>query len=605
MKKILFILISIITANMYGQDSVKVSELTATTSLDSADIFYVIDGGTSKKVLWYYMAQTGFPVDVRTNSAGSATHESFSLGEGSFANVLSSAYSDYGIGAGVFNSLTVGDGNSGFGFNAGNKLVSGSANFFGGYYNSYFATTADYTSSIGAFTLNGLTTGDYNSALGGYAGYSNADADSNLYLGFGAGYHNTNSGEMFIANDPDDTLIWADFSEDTVVIYGDLYVTGDHNLGTTYTFTNGLTESSGTIKLGGSLTEATTINSGAYALDYTGTGAITFTGGLFNFETDNDQFNFNRDGIGTYLSIIPQGNMNAVFVSSNLTNDLRIRAGSTTTTPGDLSLSAGNNTAAGSDGDIYIGYDSAASAVRRADSIFFGNGKNAISLNAKGSETNIIYFNTTTGLITYGSVESPLNSGSGITIDVSENVDLGGTLDGDAQIGGNGVDDIYLGTSGSNLDNLWIYTDNGVSVNSGGNVVITANNIGLTSGGNLIIDGTITGKTEIRLNTAASVVLTADSCLNIVHVNWDADAIDYTLPAAEQGLSVMFIDKAGGVITVDPAAGDIICLNGTDLAAGNSIDSPGDAGNQIVLTALDGTYWMTTGRSGVWIDGGP
>jgi hypothetical protein len=69
MKKIFILLLGIIPFSIAAQDS-KVSALTATTSPDSGDVFYIVEGGTSKKIDWYYMAQTGFPVDVRTNAAG-------------------------------------------------------------------------------------------------------------------------------------------------------------------------------------------------------------------------------------------------------------------------------------------------------------------------------------------------------------------------------------------------------------------------------------------------------------------------------------------------------------------------------------------------------
>jgi hypothetical protein len=109
---------------------------------------------------------------------------------------------------------------------------------------------------------------------------------------------------------------------------------------------------------------------------------------------------------------------------------------------------------------------------------------------------------------------------------------------------------------------------------------------------------------DIRNNTAASIILTADSCRSTYHINADADAIDYTLPDAAPGLGSVFYDDAGGVITVDPQDGDYIRLNDTDLAAGNAIDSPGAKGNYIMLIALDYDHWVTLGRSGVWVDGG-
>jgi hypothetical protein len=130
----------------------------------------------------------------------------------------------------------------------------------------------------------------------------------------------------------------------------------------------------------------------------------------------------------------------------------------------------------------------------------------------------------------------------------------------------------------------------------------------------------ITGSSDITLDTDAAITLLptdcnnatrinndADAptdCNNATRINNDADAIDYTLPTAATGLVVIFYDKAGGVITIDAASGDEICLNGTDLTAGYAIDSPGNAGNFICLMAIDNTHWISLGRSGVWVDGG-
>jgi hypothetical protein len=133
---------------------------------------------------------------------------------------------------------------------------------------------------------------------------------------------------------------------------------------------------------------------------------------------------------------------------------------------------------------------------------------------------------------------------------------------------------------------------------------------------NLIVDGTlsankmsstgaITGATESTEHVAASVALTYDSCLNIIHVNADADAIQFNLPAAVPKLSTMLYDDAGGVITAHPNGTDVIKLNGTALAAGNTIDSPGNSGDFIVLYCITAGEWVTLGQSGTWVDGGP
>ena len=123
----------------------------------------------------------------------------------------------------------------------------------------------------------------------------------------------------------------------------------------------------------------------------------------------------------------------------------------------------------------------------------------------------------------------------------------------------------------------------------------------------LTVTGTLTGESSVSLDDAAGpIALTAAMCRNSIRVNDDADVIAYTLPSAEAGLVVMFLDAAGGVISVNPFDGtDHIYLDGTGIGAGDEIDSPGDLGDFIVLMALDNTRWISLGRSGVWIDAGP
>ena len=123
---------------------------------------------------------------------------------------------------------------------------------------------------------------------------------------------------------------------------------------------------------------------------------------------------------------------------------------------------------------------------------------------------------------------------------------------------------------------------------------------------NIAAAGEITGKTMVVLVTAATWAITdLDSAQNVVYINDDANVIDFTLPGAVKGLVVMFYDLGGAVITIDPFDGtDTIYLNGATVGAGDAIDSPGAVGDFICLVALDATRWITTGRAGVWVDGG-
>lgn len=136
------------------------------------------------------------------------------------------------------------------------------------------------------------------------------------------------------------------------------------------------------------------------------------------------------------------------------------------------------------------------------------------------------------------------------------------------------------------------------------NLTVTGN---ATVSGSLAVSGVITGGIPISLVTAATLVISdLDSCRGMYYYNNNAVALDATLPGAAKGLYCGFYDRGGAVITVDLIDDtDIIELNGTPIAAGNSVDSPGNAGDFLWFVAIDDTHWTTAGRSGVWIDGGP
>jgi len=102
----------------------------------------------------------------------------------------------------------------------------------------------------------------------------------------------------------------------------------------------------------------------------------------------------------------------------------------------------------------------------------------------------------------------------------------------------------------------------------------------------------ITGKLKVVPNTNATVALTVDSCLNIVHMNADADVIEYDLPVSERGLVTGFGDIAGGVITVDPNGSEYILINGASAGAGVAIVSDGAINDYVILIGLGGGAWF-------------
>lgn len=110
---------------------------------------------------------------------------------------------------------------------------------------------------------------------------------------------------------------------------------------------------------------------------------------------------------------------------------------------------------------------------------------------------------------------------------------------------------------------------------------------------------------EVTLDTNAAITLKANDCKGALRINNDNDVIDYTLPDAEEGLYCIFYSRHAAVITIDTFdANDTISLDGTDLTAGNAIDSAGDKGDYILLSATGDSLWMSLGRSGTWVDGG-
>ena len=114
-------------------------------------------------------------------------------------------------------------------------------------------------------------------------------------------------------------------------------------------------------------------------------------------------------------------------------------------------------------------------------------------------------------------------------------------------------------------------------------------------GGSLFAQGTIRIGLPIlpRVHTSdAEIVLTEADCGNVIHINGDADAIEFTLPGAKLGLVAAFWDISGAVVTVNPADGvDKIWVEAQDGGAGNSLESDGVIGRYIVLVAVDNTSW--------------
>lgn len=81
-----------------------------------------------------------------------------------------------------------------------------------------------------------------------------------------------------------------------------------------------------------------------------------------------------------------------------------------------------------------------------------------------------------------------------------------------------------------------------------------------------------------------------------------AASVTLTLPAVATGASYTIICNTANTVIVDANGADLIILDGTSLDDGDSIDSPGAAGDLVTLTYYDGTGWFAVSNS--WTDGG-
>lgn len=130
--------------------------------------------------------------------------------------------------------------------------------------------------------------------------------------------------------------------------------------------------------------------------------------------------------------------------------------------------------------------------------------------------------------------------------------------------------------------------------------------IGAATGSSLVLTGNIAGSTPVLIS-AGGAELSAAQCKGYFHVITAADTV--TLPAiADTGVGigscvVIYVRDGGETVIVEVDNSDVITLYGTALDAGDTIDSPGAAGDFIALIADAANSWRTVGTSGTWTDG--
>lgn len=129
----------------------------------------------------------------------------------------------------------------------------------------------------------------------------------------------------------------------------------------------------------------------------------------------------------------------------------------------------------------------------------------------------------------------------------------------------------------------------------------------------------IVGHVDVVVTTGDTDTPSADEMRGAMHIADHATSssnVDYTLPEISTvgiGASACFYDNGGGTggIILDPDDADVIVLDGTPMAAGEQLESPGvngdgSNGDYICILAIDAdTTWITLGRSGTWVEETP
>jgi hypothetical protein len=163
---------------------------------------------------------------------------------GSFAlDANTSGFQNTAVGRAAYTNSTIGNFNTGLGSNAGlsntigagntaigtERLQGNSTGNFNtsiGYFASLFSTGSENT-VVGSEANRFNTTGTQNTIIGKQAGRGtvNHSKSGNVFIGFQAGHNDTTNNKLYIENSSSATpLIYGDFANDSVKIYGTLNV---------------------------------------------------------------------------------------------------------------------------------------------------------------------------------------------------------------------------------------------------------------------------------------------------------------------------------------------------------------------------------------------
>jgi hypothetical protein len=176
-------------------------------------------------------------------------------------------------------------------------------------------------------------------------------------------------------------------------------------------------------------------------------------------------------------------------------------------------------------------------------------------------------------------------------VDADVYIDLG--ADGIVEIASDTSLDLKVGDDGLRLTDG---TDQ-VIINTGDGLGVTSISF---SALNLVTTGTISGAIATEKDDNS---LAAAQCYGTFHW-YSGGAETTTLPAAVVGMNFCAYSSDASVKKLDPNETDTIVLNGTALAAGYMIKSPGAVGDFICLACFTANQWTTLGQSGVWVTNG-
>ncbi len=183
------------------------------------------------------------------------------------------------------------------------------------------------------------------------------------------------------------------------------------------------------------------------------------------------------------------------------------------------------------------------------------------------------------------------------------------TIDGALTVTGGITGTNVLTTGNQTVGGVKTFTDTGtfsgaVTVGGGyGSTGCTLSAAGvLQCNGAATVDGALTAATV----NAKAPVLVKDASYSVTAADTgsiikSSGSITMTLPGAAAGLQYCIVNYDGGDLTID-------FTDATDVAL-NEVNSPGDrvtnttAYDNICLTAIDATNWVTLSSLGTWSDG--